>query len=111
MDCIVSPMKGNQVGFSKTIDANRMLPNFMNMIFFFFINSELLLFSLADEYHTAPTKHLENFTDLNRILRLEIFLHKDSQLRAAHVILNTSLPPNVSKARITSLKPRTLDWL
>lgn len=28
-----------------------------------------------------------NFPDLNRILRLEIFLHKDGQLRVVHVIL------------------------
>ena len=50
-------------------------------------NLQLSLFSLVDEYHTAPTKHLVNFTDLNWILRLEIFLHKDGQLRATHVIL------------------------
>ena len=28
-----------------------------------------------------------NFLELNRILRSEIFLHKDGQLRAVHVIL------------------------
>ena len=28
-----------------------------------------------------------NFTDLNRILKFEIFVHNDGQLRAAHVIL------------------------
>ena len=50
-------------------------------------NLQLSLFSLVNEYHTAPTKHLVNFTDLNWILRLEIFLHKDGQLRATHVIL------------------------
>lgn len=42
---------------------------------------------MVDEYHTAPTKYLVNFKDLNKILRSEIFLHKDGQLRAAYVIL------------------------
>ncbi|KAL0009695.1 hypothetical protein SO802_004803 [Lithocarpus litseifolius] len=40
-----------------------------------------------EKYHIALTKHLVNFTDLNQILRSEIFLHKDGQLRVAHVIL------------------------
>jgi len=42
---------------------------------------------LAKKYHIAPTKHLVNFINLNRILRSEIFLHKDGQLQVAHVIL------------------------
>ena len=42
---------------------------------------------MADEYHTAPAKHLVNFKNLNKILRSEIFLHKDRQFRATHVIL------------------------
>ena len=42
---------------------------------------------MANEYHTILAKHLVNFKDLNRILRSEIFLHKDGQLRVAHVIL------------------------
>lgn len=42
---------------------------------------------MVDEYHTAPTKHSLNFKDLNRLLKSEIFIHKDSQLRAAHLIL------------------------
>ena len=54
---------------------------------FFFFYSQPLLFYLANEYHTAPAKHLVNFKDLNRILRAEIFLHRDGQLQAAHVIL------------------------
>ena len=61
---------------------------------------------MADEYHTAPARHLVNFHDLNRILRAEIFLHRDGQLRAAHVILGYKAstkrfqsPKNVIKAR------------
>ena len=42
---------------------------------------------LADEYHIASNKNLVNFPDLNRILRSEIFLHKDDQLLAVHIIL------------------------
>ena len=42
---------------------------------------------LADDYYTAPNKNLVNFPDLNQILRSEIFLHKDGQLRAVHIIL------------------------
>ena len=61
---------------------------------------------MVDEYHTTPSKHLMNFTNLNRILRLEIFLHKDGQLRVVHVILGFEplskcfqSPKNVSKAK------------
>lgn len=42
---------------------------------------------MANEYQTAPTKHSVNFKDLNWLLKLEIFIHKDGQLRAAHLIL------------------------
>ena len=81
MDYIVPPKKENQVGFLRTIDVHRTLPDFINMKIFlsppFFFNSWFLLFSLANEYHTAPAKHLVNFKDLNRILKSEIFLHKE----------------------------------
>ena len=47
-----------------------------------------------------------NFKDLNRILKSKIFLHKDKQLRAAHVILGYTpstkwfqSPKNVIRAR------------
>ena len=42
---------------------------------------------MVDEYHTTPSKYLVNFVDLNRILKSEIFLHTNDQLRAVHVIL------------------------
>ena len=44
--------------------------------------------SLTDEHHTALNKNFVNFPKLNRILRLEIFLHKDGQLQAVNVILS-----------------------
>ena len=43
---------------------------------------------LADKHHTARNKSLVNFPELNRILKSEIFLHKDSQLRAVHMIFS-----------------------
>ena len=42
---------------------------------------------MVDEYYTTPSKHLVNFTDLNWILKSNIFLHKDDQLQAMPVIL------------------------
>ena len=33
---------------------------------------------LVEEHHTAPNKSLVNFPELNRILRSEIFLQRDS---------------------------------
>ena len=44
-------------------------------------------FFITDEFHIAPNLNLVNFKDLNRILKSEIFLHRDGQLRAVHVIL------------------------
>ena len=47
-----------------------------------------------------------NFHDLNRILRSEIFLHKDGQLRAVHILLgfepiskHFQSPKNVIRAK------------
>lgn len=61
---------------------------------------------MVDEYHIAPIKHSVNFKDLNRLLKSEIFLHKDGQLWASHVILgykpSTKLfqtPKNIIKAK------------
>ena len=42
---------------------------------------------LADEHHTALNKSLVNFPKLNCILKSEIFLYRDGQLRAVHMIL------------------------
>ena len=53
---------------------------------------------LADEYHTALAKHLVNFKDLNWILKAEIFLHKEEQLRAAYVTLGYK--PSTKRFRI-----------
>jgi len=46
---------------------------------------------LADEFHIAPNKILVNFADINQILQLEIFLHRDRQHQAVHAILGFKL--------------------
>ena len=55
---------------------------------------------LADEYLIASNKNLVNFPDLNWILRLEIFVHKDGQLLVVHIILGFEPSLNASKARL-----------
>ena len=42
---------------------------------------------VANKQFTAPNFNLVYCEDLNRIVRFEIFLHKDEQLCAVHVIL------------------------
>ena len=58
----------------------------------------------------SSSQHLVNFKDLNRIFRSEIFLHRDGQLRAAHVILkykpstkHFQSPKNIIKAKDSRL--------
>ena len=46
---------------------------------------------LADEHHTASNKSLVNFSELNCILKSEIFVHRDGQLWELHVILGFNL--------------------
>lgn len=66
----------------------------------------LLFLVSIDKNFTSPNFSLVNEVDLNRILRFEIFLHKDGQLCAAHVILryepissSFESPKNVIKAK------------
>ena len=46
---------------------------------------------LADEHHTTSNKSLVNFSELNCILKSEIFVHRDGQLWELHVILGFNL--------------------
>ena len=101
MVCTTLPKMGNQVGYPRPQNNLRLpslvilpfLPsNFFLVIFafkFYFIltNSFSFFVFSADEFHTVPNKNIVNFTDLNWILQLEIFLHRDGQLRVVHVIL------------------------
>ena len=50
------------------------------MDFFFF-------FFFADKRHVAPRLSLVNVVGLNKVLRSEIFVGEDRQLRAIHLIL------------------------
>ena len=42
----------------------------------------------ADKRHVAPNLNLINVLDLNKVLRSEVFVSKDRQLRAIYLILN-----------------------
>ena len=80
------PRRGNQVEIPRIRVTLRILHSLTSVKFFF-----PLLFCFNNNPHgfiwQTSTTHLVNFKDLNRILRLEIFLPKDGELRAAHVIL------------------------
>lgn len=41
----------------------------------------------ADKYSAIPNFNLVNEPDLNIVLKVEVFVHTDGQLRAAHLIL------------------------
>ena len=51
-------------------------------------NHVFLFGEFSDEYSTIPNFCLVNELDLTRILKAEIFVHTDGQLRAAHIILD-----------------------
>ena len=57
------------------------------MIFIFII---IIFFSdiFADKEHVSPKLSLVNILGLNYLLRLEIFISEDEQLRVAHLILD-----------------------
>ena len=42
----------------------------------------------ADKRHVAPNFNLVNVHDLNKMLRFEVFVNEDRQLRAIHLILD-----------------------
>ena len=48
----------------------------------------LFLAVIADKRHVAPRLSLTNVAALNYLLRSEIFVSKDRQLRAVHLILD-----------------------
>ena len=50
-----------------------------------------MIYSLAvfaDKRHVAPHLSLVNVTDLNKVLRFEVFVSEDRQLKAVHLILD-----------------------
>ena len=42
----------------------------------------------ADKRYVAPNLNFVNVLDLNNVLRSEVFVSEDRQLRAVHLILN-----------------------
>ena len=42
----------------------------------------------TDKRHTAPRLSLVNVNNLNRVLKFEVFVSEDRQLRAVHLILD-----------------------
>ena len=45
----------------------------------------------ADKRHVAPKLSLVNVSGLNKLLRSEVFISEDRQLRAVHLILDYEL--------------------
>ena len=46
----------------------------------------LLRFFYINKRHIAPNRNLVNFTGLNKVLKSEVFVIEDRQLRAVHLI-------------------------
>ena len=53
-----------------------------------FSDNTFVFDDFANKYFAIPNFGLVNEPDLTKILKAKIFLHKDGQLRAAHLILN-----------------------
>ena len=66
------------------------LPPQIMAFFFFFFFIIIIFFSdnFADKEHVSPKFSLVNIPELNYLLRSEIFVNEDGQLRAAHLILD-----------------------
>ena len=47
--------------------------------------------SFADKYSAISNFSLVNEPDLNKVLKAEVFVHMDEQLRAAHLIFGYTL--------------------
>ena len=52
----------------------------------------------ADKYSAIPNFGLTNELNLTNILKAEIFVHKDGQLRMAHLILGYNFLPSSFQA-------------
>ena len=65
--------------------------DFIGLIVIFLKFFSFFFFFLADKRHVVPSLNLVNIADLNRVLRSEVFVSEDRQLRAVHLILNFEL--------------------
>ena len=55
---------------------------------FVFLTTIFILDIFANKKHVSPKLSLVNVPGLNYLLRSEIFINEDRQLRAAHLILD-----------------------
>ena len=89
----------NQVGYPRVRSLSMKFRSFSFTISLFFFcspsmmgfNSLTIIYSLAifaDKGHVALRLSLVNINDLNKVLRVEVFVSKDRQLRAMHLILD-----------------------
>ena len=63
-------------------------PQIRAFFFCFFIITIFFSDNFADKEHVSPKFSLVNIPELNYLLRSEIFVNEDGQLRAAHLILD-----------------------
>ena len=95
------PKRESQVGYlrvrflSKTLQILQSLSygycslfGFILMMGFHELNMAIFLAVIVDRRHIAPRLSLTNIVALNYLLRLEIFVSEDRQLRAVHLILD-----------------------
>ena len=97
--------KGHQVGYFRSrsiiLTTSFYLLNFsvfilfccyLQLCFLFYLYCFLIMFLIfdefADKYSVILNLNLVNGPDLTKILKVKIFVHKDGQLRAAHLILS-----------------------
>ena len=77
---------------SRFFDSNHVVISlssyFLLMMNFSFLTIFYLLATFADKTHVAPRLSFTNVVALNYLLRLEIFISEDRQLRAVHLILD-----------------------
>ena len=77
------------------------------MIFF------VLLHDFADKNAVVPNFNLVNQSSLDKILKAEVFVHSNSKLRAAHIILSYTLISKTFQALKCVIKARDprLHWI
>ena len=87
------------MGYLRVRSHNMKFKSFsLTISFFFFLFGSPLMMVLssltiicsstvfADKRHTAPRLNLVNINDLNRVLKSEVFVSDDRQLRVVHLI-------------------------
>ena len=88
------PRREHQVGYPRFRSSNKGI----SFVVYFFLHSFGVLFPSnygfasrlfsADKRYVAPNLIFINILDLNRVLKSEVFVSEDRQLRAVHLILD-----------------------